>query len=118
MLVGAMVLNKDIPLRKHPELWKGEDGPKVITAIRSEGGVFISKDELTYTDRNGNTTKYTHDSRGNLLKLEKPNGYTREIAYNGFSQPLTISDLTGTITFEYGEQGSLVRTTDQLGNTT
>ena len=45
---GGMFLNK-LAMRKHPELWKNDDGSlKPLTVTRGEGGVFVSA-PLTYT---------------------------------------------------------------------
>ena len=91
------------------------------------------------TDKNGNITRFSYDTIGNLLKITHPNGCEETFAYNDRNQVIRHTDLRGTVTlYTYDvngmpatkkvgdrnaiqyvyENGLLKRETDAMGNTT
>jgi RHS repeat-associated protein len=65
------------------------------------------------------TTTYAYDRRGNLTSVTDPNGNTTSYTYDDFGQMLRqVSLVTGTTTYTYDTTGNLLTSTDANGATT
>ncbi|MBI1915416.1 MAG: hypothetical protein HYS12_11870 [Planctomycetes bacterium] len=94
----------------------------------------------SFTDARGNTTRYTRDTRGNVLGTVYPDGSAEQLTYDPFGDPLSLTNrrgdaisytrdpagrLTGKtypdgsqVTFSYDARGNLISATDASGVTT
>ncbi len=71
------------------------------------------------TDPLGNETRYTYDSKGNLLSVTDANGHKTSMEYNEFGQVKSVIDPLGqTTAMSYDNYGNVATTTDPLGNQT
>lgn len=122
------------------------DGLSNISSFTDPEGATISwsyrQDGLleAFTDAEGNSRQYTYDQRGNLLtavnevgdvmsqrigtrgevlRIDLPNGGQQRIYYDHLMRPRATTDAAGnTYTVQYDVEGLLVASTDPLGNHT
>ncbi len=73
----------------------------------------------TKTDRNGNTTTFYYDSKGNLLRVVDPEGGETRHTYSANGDRVETRDPNGnTSRFTYDERGYVETTIDALGGST
>ena len=64
------------------------------------------------TDRDGNTTTYNYDTKGNLIEILAPEDVTMSIKVNAMGLPEEVEDAMGIKTkLEYNSHGNLTKTT-------
>lgn len=64
------------------------------------------------TDPNGNVTRYSYDSKGNLTEVSAPEGVTAKITVGSKGLPQSIRNAMDVVTnFEYNSYGNLTKTT-------
>ena len=113
------------------------------TVVERDGGVWTQQYDATLnlpiqkTDQLGNVTKYSRDSRGNLLSETYPDGSIKSYTYDSNSNMTSVTDplgnktsytynslnLVATIidpkgavtTYQYDSRGNLTKITDPLG---
>ncbi len=56
--------------------------------------------ELTVDDANGNVVGHVYDLAGNVTELTYPGGFVSERTYDKASRPSTVTDASGTISFD------------------
>ncbi len=97
------------------------------TYVPTDQPPFLRNLLASRTDRNGNTTTFTYDERGNLLSqsidVTDANGETTTVAthhtYAANGDRLTTTDANGGVTsFRYNAYGLVEQVTDALGNIT
>ncbi|WP_338754362.1 DNRLRE domain-containing protein [Bacillus sp. FJAT-52991] len=96
----------------------------IITSITDPMG-FVSSftyDEnynlLTEKDPKGNITVNTYDAKGNVETTTDPLDNKVSYTYNNFSQPLTVTDADGTMTYEYNAYGDVIKEINPLNEVT
>lgn len=73
----------------------------------------------TYTDRNGHSQVYVHDSSFNLLSVTDGNGNTRSFKYDRFGNRINEIDPHGNTTkYNYDDRGNMLQCADSAGNVT
>ncbi|MDJ0867070.1 MAG: DUF6531 domain-containing protein, partial [Myxococcota bacterium] len=73
----------------------------------------------TITDRNSNTVTNHYDERGNLIRVDLPDGTSEETVYSSNGDRIRRRDRNGNWTeFAYDEFGNVELKTDALGNVT
>lgn len=73
---------------------------------------------LSSKDPKGNQTINTYDTKGNLLTNKDELGYQTTYTYNEFSQPLTVSDVDGSLTYGYNSYGDVTSEKNSLNEIT
>ena len=103
----------------------------VITSVDSEGKSTITDyykdtygldkygEEKSVTDRNGNTTQYTRDGKGNITKQINPDSSTKEFIYDDKNNVIQEKDENGKLTFYIYDQDKklLLRKVQPLNGT-
>ncbi|MFD8738921.1 DUF6531 domain-containing protein [Streptomyces sp. NPDC059618] len=70
---------------------------------------------LSRTDELGNTTRFTLDDHGQPVRLDRPDGTSVEVAYEGLL-PVAVTEADGARRqYTYDDRGNLLATTDPLG---
>ncbi len=77
-------------------------------------------DLAVFTDALGHTTRYTYDARGNLTRLDLPDGAQVTTTYDSYGDPLSVTDARGNTAVNSYDPvtGDLLSVTDAEGNTT
>jgi YD repeat-containing protein len=75
------------------------EGRYEITEYYHTNGKNVYGDVKTRTDRNGNTTRYEIDSRGNVIKIINPDGSFRLYEYDDKNNLISETDEVGRRTF-------------------
>jgi len=93
--------------------------------VEKDGGVWNQTYDpnlnlpLTKTDPTGGVTRYTYDSKGNMLTQTDPNGGVTTFAYDANSNVTSITDpLNHTTAYTYNTFSEILTMTDPLGNVT
>lgn len=86
---------------------------RVIETVDAEGYseklVYDDYNVSEYTDKNGNTWKYTYDERGNLLTITDPDSKTTTYTYNEDNDLTSVTDALGRTTTFVWVDGTLIR---------
>ena len=95
------------------------------TFTEKDGSVWTYKYDPVYavktekTDPLGNTTRYTYDSKRNLISTIEPNGATTSHTYDAAGNLTSTTDPLGhTTNYTYNSQNLVTSVTDPKGNTT
>jgi RHS repeat-associated protein len=71
------------------------------------------------TNANGQTTRFTYDSRGNLIRIVNSGNNTSELSYDGNNNLISSKNALGEITlFAYDGNNNLISKTNPLGKIT
>lgn len=91
---------------------------RAFTYAGFDGGTIKNRVE-TRTDRNGHTTEFEYDDKGNLVRVTDPEGGVTVHGYNDRGDRLSTRDPRGNVTqFRYDEYGNLSQVIDALGHVT
>lgn len=67
---------------------------------------------------NGSVYTYDYDGNGNRTVEVWPNGYRKTTAYNASNRPTSVTDQSGTVSYEYNRAQKMTKMIDQLGHAT
>ncbi|MDI5970086.1 RHS repeat-associated core domain-containing protein [Streptomyces sp. SL13] len=74
---------------------------------------------LSWTDKLGRTTRLIRDARGDVVRLDRPDGASHTLTYNDLHQPTSVTQPDGTTRHHtYDDRGNPVSSTDPAGATT
>src|SRR5439155_11021976 len=74
---------------------------------------------ISRTDELGGITRYTHDERGNITAIHRPDGSTLRAEYNLLNLPVVIVGADGRKTsYTYDDRGNRTSVTDASGAVT
>jgi len=83
----------------HPIRERDEEGRETRTAYFTDGGLNWFGEIRSFTDRNGNTTTFERDARGNITRQINPDGSIREFTYDSNNNVISERDEDGRMTF-------------------
>ena len=83
----------------YPIRFRDAENRDSITEYLLDGGVNRYGEISSFTDRNGNTTFYERDARGNITRQVNPDSSTREYTYDNKDNLLSERDELGKYTF-------------------
>ena len=95
------------------------DGKETRTSYNLDGGINRYGEIISHTNRNGNTTYYEYDTRGNITRLINPDGSVNVFTYDANNNMLSKKDEVGKMTYYVFDASgiNLVKTAQPLNGT-
>ncbi|EPR08089.1 right-handed parallel beta-helix repeat-containing protein [Ruminiclostridium papyrosolvens] len=94
------------------------EGKTSVYEYSKESGINKYAEESSVRDRNGNTTKYDRDGKGNITKITNPDQTTKAMTYDSNNNLTSEKDESGKYTFYiYDSEGNIVKKVQPLNGT-